>query len=64
MAEERGIGVVEEERGVIMEEERGVGVEVHAEDAEEGASWSTDVEEGMWWRADVEEERASAGVGK
>jgi hypothetical protein len=41
MAEERGIGVMEEERGVIMEEERGVGVEVHAEDAEEGASWST-----------------------
>jgi hypothetical protein len=57
--------VMEEERGTeFVGQERGPGVEVHAEDAEEGVWWRADAEEGTWWTVDAEEERAPMGVGK
>jgi hypothetical protein len=63
MEEERGTGVVEEERGAGVEEERGTDVEAHAEDAEEGMWWRADTEEGARWRVDAEEKRAPTGMG-
>jgi hypothetical protein len=72
VVEERGISIVEEERGagvvdeqgISVVEDRGTGVELHTEDTEEGMHWRADTEEGARWRVDVEEEQASVGVGK
>jgi hypothetical protein len=54
---------MEEERAEDEHGPDGAGVEVHAEDIEEGAWWRADAEEGVRWRANVEEERAPTGVG-